>query len=140
MSQIRPKLGAIAVVIHDGRALLVRRKNEPDAGKWGFAGGHVEWGETAFDAAARELEEETGVLATALRYLTNVDVILRDDAGDVTFHCLLAAVECRYESGTPFAADDVNDAAWFAIEDVAALDKSDRVDEMIRLVSGSNAP
>ncbi len=134
MTNIRPKLGAIAVVVHNGRALLVRRKKEPDAGKWGFAGGHVELGETALEAAARELEEETGVVATPVRYLTNFDIVLRDDDGLVTFHCLLAAVECTYEHGTPYAADDVSDAAWFTLEEVKPLDKSDRVEEMIRLV------
>ena len=48
-----PRLGAIAVVLHQGKVLLVRRKNPPDAGLWGFPGGHVDAGETALDAAAR---------------------------------------------------------------------------------------
>ncbi|MEM9787303.1 MAG: NUDIX domain-containing protein, partial [Pseudomonadota bacterium] len=39
-----PKLGAIAVVFHDGRFLLVKRKNAPNADTWGFPGGHVDLG------------------------------------------------------------------------------------------------
>ena len=130
-----PKLGAIAVLMHEGRALLVRRRNEPDAGKWGFAGGHVKSGETALCAAVRELREETGVIAAPLGYLTNIDLIVRDARGDVAYHYLLAAVRCRYESGTPRPSDDVSAAEWFAIEDISRLDTSDRVEEMVGLVS-----
>ncbi|MDP5360215.1 MAG: NUDIX domain-containing protein, partial [Paracoccaceae bacterium] len=101
---MQPKLGAIAVVLHEGRFLLVKRKKEPNAGTWGFAGGHVELGETALEAAARELAEETSVIAQPERYLTNIDVITRDAAGAIQYHFLLTVVECVYISGTPVAA------------------------------------
>lgn len=131
----RPVLGAIAVVVHDGRVLLVRRKKEPDAGKWGFAGGHVERGETALAAAARELHEETGVVATPERYLTNLDIITRDGDGVVAHHFLLVAVLCRYERGTPVPSDDVSHAEWIEIARVATLDRSEHVEEMIGLAT-----
>ena len=111
-----PKVAAIAVVLDDDRVLLVRRKKEPDAGLWGYPGGHVDLGETALDAAARELREETGVIATPVSYLTNLDIITRDDTGAVQHHFLLAAVLCSFESGTPVAADDVSDARWFHVD------------------------
>ena len=84
----RPKLGAIAVMHHQGRILLVKRRNEPNANTWGFPGGHVELGETALEAAVRELAEETSVIGTPLSYLTNIDAITRDAAGTVQFHYL----------------------------------------------------
>ena len=131
----RPLLGAIAVVLHEDRVLLARRRKEPDAGLWGFPGGHVEWGETALDAAARELLEETGVVAEPLDYIAGLDVMRRDDAGEVAAHYLLAAVLCRYVSGTPVAADDVIDARWFPVAQAldGSLPSSARVDEMVRL-------
>ena len=128
-----PRLGAIAVVLHQGKVLLVRRKNPPDAGLWGFPGGHVDAGETALDAAARELAEETGVIARPVRYLTNLDIILHDPAGELQFHFLLAVVLCDYVSGTPVAADDVSDAGWIAVTDVASLATSADVDRIIAL-------
>ena len=79
----RPKVAALAVVLREGHVLLVKRKNEPDAGLWGFPGGHVELGETGLDAAARELHEETGVIATPVAYLTNLDIITHDPDGAV---------------------------------------------------------
>ncbi|EBA11942.1 NUDIX hydrolase [Roseobacter sp. CCS2] len=128
---MQPKLGAIAVVHHAGRFLLVKRKNEPNANTWGFPGGHVELGETALEAAVRELAEETGVVGTAERYLTNVDAITFAEDGSVRFHYLLAVVVCTYRSGTPVAADDVSDAGWFTAKETATLHQSPNVQKII---------
>lgn len=131
---ISPKLGAIAVVQHNGQFLMVKRKKEPNANTWGFPGGHVELGETALDAAVRELAEETGVIGRAERYLTNVDVITRDAQRVVLFHYLLAVVVCTYESGIPLAADDVSEAGWFAPAEVTTLHQSPNVQTVIDLL------
>lgn len=130
-----PRLGALAVVLRDGHVLLARRANPPDAGLWGFPGGHVEPGETGLAAAVRELAEETGVIARPVDYLTNIDVIRRAADGTCTTHFLLAAVYCDYLSGTPRPADDVTDAAWIPLPDVftGRLDMSDKVADVVRL-------
>lgn len=113
-----PKLASVAVVQHKGQALLVKRKNNPNAGLWGFPGGHLELGETGLECAARELLEETGVTAKPLKYLTNIDLIQRNDDGSIAFHYLLAVVHCQYLKGEPVAADDALDAAWFSIAQI----------------------
>jgi len=113
-----PRLAALAVTLDGSRVLLVQRRNPPDAGLWGFPGGHVEPGETALDAAVRELAEETGVVATPRAYLDNIDLIERGADGALRFHFLLAAVLCDYVSGDPVAADDALDAGWFPLADV----------------------
>lgn len=118
----RPQLAALAVVLRAETLLLVRRRNEPDAGLWGYPGGRVELGETAMEAAARELLEETSVRADPREYLGNLDIILRDAAGDVAFHYLLAAVLCDYVTGEPEPADDVSEAEWIPFERVFAGD------------------
>lgn len=130
-----PKLAALAVIIRADEVLLVRRKNEPDAGLWGFPGGHVEFGETALAAAARELREETSIVGRPLHYLTNVDVIIKDECGGLQFHFLLAAVLCEYVSGEPTADDDVSEAAWVPIRDVLTqqIACSEHVGDVIRM-------
>lgn len=110
-----PRLAALAVTIHKKRVVLVRRRNPPDAGLWGFPGGHVEAGETGLMAAARELAEETGVIARPRAYIGNIDLIHWNRSGDLDYHFLLMAVACDYVSGTPLAADDALDAGWFDI-------------------------
>ncbi|MBK4214832.1 NUDIX domain-containing protein [Paracoccus caeni] len=129
-----PRLAALAVTLRGDEVLLVRRRNPPDAGLWGFPGGHVEPGETALAAAARELAEETGIIATPRLYLDNVDLILRAPDGALRYHFLLAAVLCDDPTGDPVAADDALAAAWWPIQQVLTgnLPLSQHVDEVLR--------
>ena len=131
---VRPVLAALAVLVDGDRVLLVRRRNEPDAGLWGYPGGRVEPGETVFAAAERELAEETGVEAEAREFLTLLDVI-RHEAGELAHHFALVAVLCERHAGEPVAATDVSDAAWQPLADVLAgrLETSERVPEVARL-------
>ena len=105
--------GAAAVVLRRGHVLLARRINPPDAGLWGYPGGHVEPGETAFQAAIRELHEETSVVAAAVALLDTLHV-----GGDDSPRFRLDMVLCRYVSGEPVAADDISAAAWIAFAEV----------------------
>ncbi|WP_170378772.1 NUDIX hydrolase [Ruegeria atlantica] len=132
---VTPKLAAIAVLIRNKKVLLVKRRNAPDIGLWGFPGGHVNLGETAMDAAARELREETGVVAKPLKYLTNVDVIVRNEKKNLRYHFLLAAVWCQYLSGEPIAQDDVSEAEWHPISSVMSgnLRCSEQVDTVVQI-------
>jgi 8-oxo-dGTP diphosphatase len=113
-----PIPAVIAVVVQEGRALLVRRANPPDAGLWGFPGGKIEFGETVKDAAIRELREETGVHAAAQDVLTALDVLVRDAGGDIRQHYILIAVQCRWIAGEPIAGDDALEARWFPVADL----------------------
>ncbi|MGO4387380.1 NUDIX hydrolase [Microvirga sp. 2YAF29] len=129
-----PVPAVIAVVIENGRALLVRRANPPDAGLWGYPGGKIEYGETVYEAAIRELREETGVEAEARSIITTLDIVVRAEDGAVTQHYILIAVLCRWLSGEPVAADDALEAGWFALDGLRpeALPMSADVDAIAR--------
>lgn len=43
------------------KLLFCKRMNDPYKGKYNFVGGKIELGENGFDAAYRELKEETGI-------------------------------------------------------------------------------
>lgn len=111
----RPIAATIAVLVRDTQVLLVRRANPPDAGHWGFPGGKVHQGEPLFDAAIRELAEETGVAAEPLRVITALDAFDHAPAGVLRRHFILVAVLCRWTAGDPVAADDALEARWIEI-------------------------
>lgn len=130
----RPIVATIAVVTAGDAVLLVRRANPPDAGLWGFPGGKIEHGETVWQAAVRELYEETGVRGEALKTFTAVDAFDRDSAGALRNHHVLVAVLCRHLSGTPAAASDALEARWLTLTelDAAPLSASFRVLDVAR--------
>jgi len=131
---IYPRHAAIAVVLRNDSALLVRRRMEPDAGLWGFPGGHVDLGETVPECAVRELYEETSIHAKSISLLTNIDVIRRNKFEEIEHHFILSAIKCDYISGEPIAADDVTDAAWFEYSKIfnLAIPMSKHVDTLVK--------
>ena len=129
-----PVAAAIAVVMHARAVVLVRRRNPPDAGLWGYPGGRIEPGETIIEGALRELQEETGIVGRPRHLLTPFDVLHRDRDGTLLGHFILLPVLCDWVSGTPAAADDALDAAWFEIDglDRQRATLSARVSELAR--------
>lgn len=55
-------VGVGCVIVENGNLLMVQRAGAHGAGTWSVPGGWIEHGESAWTAAAREVEEETGML------------------------------------------------------------------------------
>nr|EGQ40629.1 MAG: ADP-ribose pyrophosphatase [Candidatus Nanosalinarum sp. J07AB56] len=53
--------GGVSLVSDPGEIVMIKRGNEPDRGKWSIPAGFLELGEHPRKAAARELEEESGL-------------------------------------------------------------------------------
>ena len=61
---------AVGVIVEcQGKLLFGVRKHEPQRGMLDLPGGFVDQGETAEQAVLRELQEETGLVASSARYL-----------------------------------------------------------------------
>lgn len=133
MAVVRPVPAVLAVVPRGQEVLLVQRRNPPDAGLWGFPGGKVDFGEALMAAAERELREETGVRARAVRVLTALDVIGQGAAPD--HHFVLIAVLCDWLEGEPVAADDAQDARWVALAELDRLPLSKDVAAVARMAA-----
>ncbi len=117
-----PKAAAGAVVIEEGRVLLVKRKYPPQKGKWAIPGGLVKLGETLQEAAEREIHEETGLIIKAREPVHTFDLIERDSDGEILFHYVIVDLLADYVEGEVRPADDVSDAGWFHPDEVQNLD------------------
>src|SRR5438876_4419931 len=105
----------------DLRILLIERAvpAEPFHGAWALPGGFVDPKESLDAAAARELEEETGVTGAFLEQLYTFGAPDRDPRGRVITVAYLALVnraDCRVRAGS-----DAARAEWFDIRDLPVL-------------------
>jgi 8-oxo-dGTP diphosphatase len=116
-----PRVGVGAVVLREGRVLLVRRGVAPANGLWAIPGGGLELGETLREAAEREILEETGITIRAGEPVFTCDVCHRDDDGRVRFHYVIVDLAADYVSGEVAAADDALEARWVAPEEIENL-------------------
>lgn len=99
--------------------LLIKRKNPPFQGKWALPGGFVEDDEPLEVAAARELEEETGiknVQLTQLYTFGNPDRDPRERAISVSYYAVIDAAHQTLQ-----AATDASEVQWFDIDHLPEL-------------------
>ena len=107
----RPVVGVGAVVLIDGRVVLVKRRHEPLAGQWSLPGGTLELGETLEAGIAREVLEETGLVVDVGPVIEVFDRIMLDEARKVRYHFVLVDYLCRAVGGTLASASDASDVA-----------------------------
>ena len=98
----------------DLAVLLIRRGNQPYLGSWALPGGFVEMEEELADAAARELQEETGVTGVPLRPFGMFGGVNRDPRTRVISAGFFAVAPMC--SLAPGAGDDAADASLFVVE------------------------
>ncbi len=101
----RPAIAA-AIIVDEGRVLMVRRNVKEGSLSWQFPAGEVEPGETNEQAAAREAEEETGVTVRPTQLLGER---VHPNTGR-----LMLYVACDLVSGTAHVGDEeeLAEVAW----------------------------
>jgi 8-oxo-dGTP diphosphatase len=108
----RPIVGVGAVIVNQGRVLLVKRGSPPLLGEWSLPGGVVELGETLRVAAEREALEETGLIVKAGEVLEVLDRIIPGKDGVPQYHYVLIDFLCTVLGGELRAGGDAADARW----------------------------
>jgi 8-oxo-dGTP diphosphatase len=103
-----PKVGVGALVVRDGAVLLVRRGAGAEIGRWSLPAGYLDAGEDPRKAAAREVDEETGV---QVRCTDVIDVYANGPGAGASIFILFRAEDL---GGEPVAGDDATEAGFFA--------------------------
>jgi mutator protein MutT len=128
----RPIVSVGAVVVDDGRVLLVQRAHEPLKGAWSLPGGVVELGETLVDALQREVEEETGLAVAVGPVVEVLDRVHRTADGRVEYHFVIIDYLCRPRGGSLACATDAADARWVDADDLARFDVTPKAADVIQ--------
>jgi ADP-ribose pyrophosphatase YjhB (NUDIX family) len=121
---MRPIVGVGAVILQDGKVILVKRRAEPGKGRWSIPGGSVHLGEKVRDATIREAKEESGLDIEIVddRPLDVFDSIITDERDRTKYHFALLEFLAKPKGGNLKAAEDAADARWVALEDVKKYD------------------
>lgn len=116
MKPITPLLTVDALVIYQGKLVLIKRKNPPYQNKFALPGGFVEIGETVEMAAVREAKEETGLDIRHLKLLGVYSDPSRDPRGHTVSICFLAK-----GSGNLKAGSDAKGIGLFGLNEIPEL-------------------
>jgi 8-oxo-dGTP diphosphatase len=128
-----PRVGVGAIVLHEGRVLLVKRGRAPGLGLWSIPGGLVDLGESTVDAARREVEEETRLKVRIAGLVGVLDRITRDAEGRVRYHWVLVGYLAVPESiDTLTAGSDAAEVRWVTIDEVERLPITEGLVDMIQ--------
>jgi len=112
---------AIAIIFNDKNQVLLTERHDPKQPfahkKWQFPGGKVELGETAQEAALREILEETGLIIELL----SEDAIRFDHGYDeANYTVRLFGFPAKYVAGDLDISkeEETSDAKWFNYEEI----------------------
>lgn len=131
--QGRLRLGCSATIFDSARqkVLLTRRT---DNGQWCLPGGGMDPGESAAEACAREVFEETGLRVQIVQLLgvySNPDVLIEYADGN-RFQIVALNFEAQITEGEPRIREEVTEVGYFSGEEIDELDLMSHHRERIR--------
>ncbi len=127
----RPFLAVSAAIFRDGKVLVVRRARKPALNLYTMPGGVVEAGESLFEAAAREVREETSLEIDVVALAGHREAIMRDAQGRVERHFVIMCFASRWISGEPVLNEELDDARWIDPPEIAGLKTTDGLAEIV---------
>jgi 8-oxo-dGTP diphosphatase len=112
-----PALTVDAVIMKDGKIVLIKRGAEPFQGYYALPGGFVEYGETVEAALRREVLEETGLVVE----ISSLVGIYSDPNRDPRGHVISAAFAAVIVSGALISGSDAAEAGLWKITNLPPL-------------------
>jgi len=132
----RPFLAVSAAIMRGGKVLAVRRARKPALNLYTMPGGVVEIGETLFEAVKREVREETALEIEPVALAGHREAIMRDAQGKVERHFIILCFAARWLSGEPVLNDELDDARWLTLPELAALRTTEGLTEIVATAAG----
>jgi 8-oxo-dGTP diphosphatase len=121
-------LAADAIVLNNGKVILIKRKYPPFQNMWALPGGLVEYNEKVEDAAVREAKEETNLNVSIEKLIGVYSKPGRDPRGHLISVCYL----CRKISGNFKITEETLDIKEFSPAQIKELDLAADHKQMIR--------
>ncbi len=134
----QPVVGVGAVIIKDGKILLVKRGNEPNKYMWSIPGGIVKVGETLAEALKREVAEEVGLEIEVGDVACVSEEIFRDEDNKIRFHYVIIDFFAEVVGGELKADSDALDARWVPLDDIYSLEVVDFVKRLINKLKSND--
>lgn len=119
MPELHPTPGVGAVIMEDGRLLLIRRGRGAYLGYWAVPGGRQRHGETMREAVAREVLEETGLTVDVGDVVWAGDIM--DEAQPPAYHYTVVDFAATPTGGHLEAGDDAAEVRWVPMAEVRAM-------------------
>jgi len=117
MSDALPRIGSALLVKDDtDRILLGKRNKDPQRGSWVIPGGKIHAFERIAEAAARELQEETGLTVEVGSQFKVYEIVNRPNE-----HRIVIYSWARATSGILKASDDLCEVKFFSKEELASI-------------------
>ena len=107
-----PRIGVAIIISKDDQVLLMKRKGLHGIGTWSTPGGHLDFGETPEQCAAREAKEEVGLDVVDIRFRA-----VTNDLFETTgrhYITIWMAGESILGEPTIAAEDEVEEIGWYA--------------------------
>jgi 8-oxo-dGTP diphosphatase len=118
----QPIVGVGAVIIRDGKILLVKRGSELGRNKWSIPGGIVELGEKVHETTVREVKEESNLEVEVHGLIDVVDNLESDEEGKLRYHFVILDFFVHLIGGSLKAGSDVLDVRWVSLTEVEKYD------------------
>src|ERR1700690_4249726 len=114
MSDTLPRIGSALLVKDEAdRILLGQRNKDPQRGSWVIPGGKIHAFERIAEAAARELQEETGLRVEVGSQFRVYEIVNPPNEHRIVIYSWAKVVE-----GDPKASDDLSQVRFFSAEEL----------------------